>query len=136
MAIAGWLIDKSALVRLSDSPNAKTWASRIEAGKVRISSITRLEIGYSARSAPDLERAFTSLPLSRMRVELLAPAIEERAWEVLKLLAQSGHHRAPSIPDLLIAATAERLGITVLHLDKDFEIIRKVTSQPMERLKV
>ena len=71
-----------------------------------------------------------------MRVELLAPAIEERAWEVLKLLAQSGHHRAPSIPDLLIAATAERLGLTVLHLDKDFEIIRKVTSQPMERLKV
>lgn len=136
MAIAGWLIDKSALVRLSDAPNAKTWASRIEAGKVRISSITRLEIGYSARSAPDLERAFTSLPLSRMRVELLAPAIEERAWEVLKLLAQSGHHRAPSIPDLLIAATAERLGLTVLHLDKDFEIIRKVTSQPMERLKV
>lgn len=136
MAVAGWLIDKSALVRLSDSPNVKTWASRIEVGKVRISSVTRLEIGYSARSAPDLERAFTSLPLSRMRVELLAPAIEERAWEVLKLLAQSGHHRAPSIPDLLISATAEKLGLTVLHLDKDFEIIRKVTSQPMERLKV
>jgi len=37
------------------------------------------------------------------------------------LLANKRHHRAPSIPDLLIAATAELAGLTVLHLDKDFD---------------
>jgi predicted nucleic acid-binding protein len=50
------------------------------------------------------------------------------------LLADRGKHRAPSIPDLIIAATAELAGLTVLHLDKDFELITKVTGQAVERL--
>jgi predicted nucleic acid-binding protein len=45
-------------------------------------------------------------------------------------------HQCPSIPDLLIAATAESAGLTVLHLDKDFELIAEVTGQPIERLAV
>ncbi len=39
-------------------------------------------------------------------------------------------------PDLLIAATAELAGLTVLHVDKDFEIIAQITGQRVERLKV
>ena len=35
---------------------------------------------------------------------------------------------------MIIAATAELAGLTVLHLDKDFEIIADVTGQPVERL--
>ena len=57
------------------------------------------------------------------------------SWlEILALLADRGQHRAPSIPDLIIAATAELAGLTVLHLDKDFEVIAAVTGQPVERL--
>ena len=55
--------------------------------------------------------------------------------KVQKLLAEKGQHRAPSIPDLLIAATAELAGLTVLHLDKDFDLIAKLTGQPCERLR-
>ena len=69
-----------------------------------------------------------------MPVEYLTPAIEERAVDVLTLLADRGQHCAPSIPDLIIAATAELAGLTVLHLDKDFEVIAQVTGQPVERL--
>jgi predicted nucleic acid-binding protein len=69
-----------------------------------------------------------------MPVEYLTPVIEDRAVEVLALLADRGQHRAPSIPDLIITATAELAGLTVLHLDKDFEIIAQITGQPMERL--
>jgi hypothetical protein len=50
-----------------------------------------------------------------MPIAYLTPAIEERAVEVQMLLTQSGDHRAPGIPDLLIAATAEKLGMSVLH---------------------
>ena len=64
------------------------------------------------------------------------PAIEDRAAEVLTLLADRGQHRAPSIPDLLIAATAELAGLTVLHMDKDLEIIAAVTGEPLERLDI
>ena len=42
----------------------------------------------------------------------------------------------PSIPGLIIAATAELAGLTVLHLDKDFEIIADVAGQPLERLNI
>jgi predicted nucleic acid-binding protein len=64
----------------------------------------------------------------------LTPAIEDRAVEVLTLLADRGRRRAPSVPDLIIAATAELAGLTVLHLDKDFELIAQITGQPVERL--
>ena len=76
------------------------------------------------------------LALSSIPVEHLSPAIEDQAVEVLKLLADRGRHRAPSVPDLIIAATAELAGLTVLHLDKDFELIADVTGQPAERLAV
>jgi predicted nucleic acid-binding protein len=52
------------------------------------------------------------------------------------LLADRGQHRAPSIPDLLVAAAAELSGLTVLALDKDFELIARITGQPVERLRL
>ena len=129
-----WLIDKSALVRLAASPDAGQWAGRIERGLVRMTTVTRLEVGYSARSGADLRAGLREPPLSAMPVEYLTPAIEDRAVEVLSLLADRGQHRAPSIPDLIIAAAAELAGLTVLHLDKDFEVIAGITGQPVERL--
>jgi predicted nucleic acid-binding protein len=134
--VTDWLIDKSALVRLGASPDAAAWAARIERGLVRITTVTRLEVGYSARSGLDLRAGMQQPPLSAMPVEYQTPAVEDRAVEVLTLLADRGQHRAPSIPDLIIAATAELSGLTVLHLDKDFEIIASVTGQPLERLSV
>jgi predicted nucleic acid-binding protein len=131
-----WLIDKSALIRLAASPDAAEWAERIERGLVRITTVTRLEVGYSARSGPDLRVGLQQPPLSSMPVEYLTPAIEDRAVEILTLLADRGQHRAPSVPDLIIAATAELAGLTVLHLDKDFDVIAKITGQPVERLNV
>ena len=131
-----WLIDKSALVRLGASPAAGEWAARIERGLVRITTFTRLEVGYSARSGQALRAGLAQPPLSLMPVEYLTPAIEDRSVEVLASLADHGQHRAPSIPDLIIAATAELAGLTVLHLDKDFDIIASITGQPMERLSV
>ena len=99
-------------------------------------ALGRLEVGYSARSAAQARTAFSTPPVSAMPVEYLTPAIEDRALEVQQLLAGKRQHRAPSIPDLLIAATAELAGLTVLHLDKDFDLIAKLTGQPGERLRV
>lgn len=129
-----WLIDKSALARLTASPDAAEWAGRVERGLVRIATVTRLEVGYSARSGPELRAGLRQPPMSSMPVEYLTPAIEDRAVEILALLADRGQHRAPSIPDLIIAATAELAELTVLHLDKDFEVIAAVTGQAVERL--
>ena len=65
-----------------------------------------------------------------MPVEYLTPKIEGRALEVQMLLADRGQHRGPSIPDLIVAATAELSGLTILHVDKDFDAITAITGQP------
>jgi predicted nucleic acid-binding protein len=134
--VTGWVIDKSALVRLDTSPDFDLWGSRIERGLMRITSLTLLEVGYSARSAADLRLRTERPPIALMPVEYLTPPVEDRAVDVQGLLAERGHHRAPSVPDLLLAAAAELADLTVLHVDKDFELIAEVTGQAMERLRV
>jgi predicted nucleic acid-binding protein len=132
--MTGWLIDKSAYARLAGSPDAEQWLGRIQRGVVRISTVTRLEIGYSFRTGHQARQEIAAPPLSMLPVEYLKPAIEDRAVEVQLLLADRGQHRVPSIPDLLIAATAEKAGLTVLAVDKDFDLIAAVTQQSVETL--
>jgi len=134
--VSGWLIDKSAIARLHLDPNAEEWSRRIERGLVRICTVTRLEVGFSARSAQDHRSLLTDPPIASMPVEYLTPRIEDRALELQSVLAERGQHRAPSVPDLLVAATAELAELTVLHVDKDFELIADITGQPTERLAV
>ena len=59
-----WHIDKSALVRLGASPDAAGWASRVERGLVRITTLARLEVDYSARSDADLRAGLRQPPVS------------------------------------------------------------------------
>lgn len=136
MAVTSWLIDKSAYARLAISPDADKWITRIERGLVHISTVTRLELGFSFRTGQDARRETASPPLSLLPVAYLTPAIEDRAVEVQLLLADRGQHRAPAIPDLLIAATAEKSGMVVLAVDKDFDLIAEITGQPVETLRL
>ncbi|MFN3002760.1 MULTISPECIES: PIN domain nuclease [Mycolicibacterium] len=131
-----WLIDKSAYTRLAVSPDADLWIDRIERGLVRLSTVTRLEIGYSFRTAAQARHEVVSPPLSLMPVEYLTPAAEDRAVEMQLLLADRGQHRAPSIPDLLVASTAEIAGLTVLAIDKDYDLIAEISGQPIEQLRM
>jgi predicted nucleic acid-binding protein len=66
-----------------------------------------------------------------MPVEYFTSAIEDRAVDV-QATGERDRHRAPSIPDLLIAAVAELAQLIVLHVDKTFELIAEVTGQLVE----
>jgi predicted nucleic acid-binding protein len=134
VVVSGWLVDKSALSRLGSSSDRDSWSNRIERGLVRISTVTLLEVGFSARSADDWDSAIRQAPVDRMPLEYLSPLIEQRALAVQRELATRGQHRGPGGADLLIAATAEVAGLIVLHVDSDFELIAAVTGQPVERL--
>ncbi len=134
MTTSVWLIDKSALIRLPTSPARDEWYQRIERGLIRVTTLTLLEIGYSARSGADLQDELHRPPLALLPIEYLTPAIEARAMTVQALLAERGLRRAPSVPDLLIAANAELTGATVLHADKDFDLIASVTGQPVQKV--
>jgi predicted nucleic acid-binding protein len=131
-----WLVDKSAYARLGVAPQASVWVERIERALVHVTTATVLEVGYSARSGDDWSALVTQPPLTLMPVQNATPAIEARAVEVQGVLARRGYHRAPSVPDLLAAATAELAGLVVLHQDKDFNLIADVTGQPVEELEL
>jgi len=66
-------------------------------------------------------------PPSAIPVEYLTPSIEDRAVATRAMLADRGQHRVPSIPDLIIAAAAALAGLTVLYLEKDFDLVADVT---------
>jgi predicted nucleic acid-binding protein len=116
--------------------DAEAWVDRFERCLVRISTVTRLDIGCSFRTGEQARIESAAPPLTMMPVEYLTPAAEDRAVEVQMLLADRGQHRVPAMPDLLVAATAEIANLTVLAMDKDFDLIASITGQPIERLHV
>jgi predicted nucleic acid-binding protein len=59
---------------------------------------------------------------------------EDAAWRIQAALAERSQHRGPSPVDVLIAAIAEVNGVTLLHYDRHFDAIARVTGQPMEWL--
>lgn len=127
---ARYLIDKSALARMPLAPVREQLAPILESGQAATCSIIDLEILFSARNAGEHGEIRHRRELAYTRVSLTED-IFQRAIEIQGQLAIRGQHRIP-IPDLVIAASAEAAGLTVLHYDADFERIAEVTGQPMQ----
>jgi predicted nucleic acid-binding protein len=128
---ARWLLDNSALSRLDRIEVEAILTPRIDDALVGVSIVTELQVGYSARSSADYRDTRRSIVERLLPVHIPSRA-ESRAREVQAALVERGQHRAVSIPDLLIAATAEIEGLTVLHYDADFDLIADITGQPCE----
>jgi predicted nucleic acid-binding protein len=130
MTTAQFLADTSALVRLlRDGAVRHRWQPQITAGVIGVCPITELELLYSARSKSDREEL----------LELIAEAfawvgmpdrVFARAAEVQAAMTARGTHRSASAVDLLLAATAELSGLTLLHYDHDFNAVVTETAQP------
>jgi len=124
-----YIVDTSALVRFGKSPSVKAvLAPLITQKSVALCTPTLLESMYTAR-ATEYSR---SLRTYRDGMTILPITAEscERAEAVQELLARTSQHRTAKVIDLLIAACAEINRLTVLHYDKDFDAIAKVTGQP------
>ena len=126
--MATYLADKSALVRVG-LEGAEWLTTEIMDGNVRRSSMTDLELLYSATGHHTLVEIIEE---RRAGFRLVDTRQEDwdRAVEVMVLLAEQGKHRSVGIPDLLIAAVAERHGLTLVHYDSDFDHVAEVTHQP------
>jgi predicted nucleic acid-binding protein len=127
------LVDKSVLGHLQRSEVRTLFRQRLDRGELAMSTITLLEQRVSDQS-PEDSRRFDRLVLSRVQLVQTEAADVERAREVQAQLLGRGQHRGPSVPDLLVAAVAERRGMTVLHLDRNFETIASITGQPEARI--
>lgn len=130
MARVTHLLDNSVYVRISRSPAIAEVVDRLaREGRLGRTSIFDMEALFSTRPG---DYQIISRGLLGFVLVPTHQADWDRAREVMDALADSGRHRAVAISDLLVAAVAERVGLTVLHYDRDFEIIGEVTGQPVE----
>lgn len=127
--MAAYLADTSCMARAGQAPVRARLDGLLATGALGLCAPTRLEmlIATPARAVADRAvdlAAYPSVPITE--------GTFARAEQVLALLAPLGHHRAPSIADLLVAAAAEIAGLIVLHYDADIDLVAEVTGQPAE----
>jgi predicted nucleic acid-binding protein len=132
--MARYLVDTSALVRLIRHEEARAgWEQHIAAGVIACCPIVELELMYAARSKADREEMAEVLRAAFSWVTM-PDRVFERAAEVQAALTAAGAHRSAGAVDLLVAAAAECHGLTLLHHDRDFEQVARVTGQPAQWL--
>lgn len=132
MNAAQFLIDTSALARfLRRDAEQYGWDQAAAAGLIATCPITELEFFYSARSSADRAQAVEDLRELFGRVPVDDRAYD-RAWQVQQALTERGQHRSAGPVDLVVAATAELRGLSLLHRDRDFDCIAGVTGQALQ----
>ena len=124
---ARYLIDKSALARMTQESVRQRLAPIIEAGEAATCAVVDLEVLFSARNHDEHVKIRRRRELAYERVPITEDVFE-RAVDVQAELARTGRHRVP-IPDLLIAAASESASLTILHYDSDFDTIANATGQ-------
>ncbi len=134
MRLAQYLIDTSAIVRLFTKPELRErWEEAISAGSIAYCAATELELRYSARSVEHDETIRRTLN----QMFIWAP-MSDRCWEralvVQDALVAKGEQRSAGTVDLVVAATADQHGLTLLHDDKDFECVARITGQAVVRV--
>ena len=120
-----YLIDTSAWSRLRLPVVEKRIFAILQAGAAATCLPLDLEDGRSARTFRD------SMAIRARRAQVmtdlpLTAAVATRACDIQLALAQRGQHRAASPVDLMAAAAAAEYGATVVHYDRDFDLIAAV----------
>ena len=124
-------IDTSVLILRERDPAAQRWLEqRLHADAIAICDYVAMEYLVGARNGQEYDRIRDALDACvRIAIE---PGDWRRAFEVQRHLAHQtgGGQRAVKIPDLLIAAAAERAGHPLVHYDRDYDRIAAITGQP------
>ena len=131
MAVARFLADKSALARLHHPAVESVLGPLIQSGLVATCGVVELEVLWSTRSADEYDEVRTDRTAG---YEWLTAEDDDwrRAIDVQAELWRLGQARTVPLPDLLIAAIAERHRVTVVHYDDDYDRIAAVTGQPTQ----
>jgi predicted nucleic acid-binding protein len=131
MATVIYLADTSTHVLRNRDPEVRRrYESLLAEGRLAACQMTALEFLNNSATVKGYEAAWGALHAHRW-IDVTTDSMN-RAMAVHRKLAKTGQHRNFSLPDLVIAATAELNGATVLHYDADYERIAAVTGQPTE----
>ncbi|MEV4455607.1 PIN domain nuclease [Microbispora sp. NPDC049633] len=123
-----YLVDKSALARWGNPAVAQVLDELSDRGLLATCAAIEWEMVYSARNKPDMARI--RFLLRGFNYLYCGDELFDRVLDVQSEALDRGFHRALSLADLIIAATAERHRAVVLHYDGDFDMIASITGQP------
>jgi predicted nucleic acid-binding protein len=128
--VPSYLADTSAWARSGQVVDR--WDELSEEDALAICVPVMLELLYSARGKADYANVASNLE------GFPTLALDEHATQIALRtqgqLATRSQHRGPKPMDLLIAAIAEVHGVVLLHYDRHFEAVARVTGQPTEWL--
>lgn len=131
MAGVVYLADTSVFVhQATDQVVQRRFLTLLAEGRLAGCQMVALEYLNNAPDPRTYEKLWTAF--HEMRWIDVTTATMDRALAVHRELGARSQHRLFRLPDLIIAATAELAGATVLHYDADFDRIAAVTGQPME----
>jgi len=118
-----YLVDTSALTRIIRRQADPEWDSLERRGLLAVSepALTETLLIAKAKEYSQLEAA--------IKANYLSVVMPDGLWDsvatIRRTLAPHSAHRGLSVADLLIAAVAIRLKLTVLHEDGDFETVAR-----------
>ena len=124
MTATRYLADTSAVVRIVRKQAPASWDALIERGQISICQAVEIEVLRAAggrEAYREWKRVlFATFPLVTEPEDTL-----DRARVLQATLATTSQHQGPGAIDLIIALTAVRHGMCVLHDDRDFGTISK-----------
>ncbi|MEO5940075.1 MAG: PIN domain-containing protein [Candidatus Limnocylindrales bacterium] len=124
------LWDTSALILAARGPTVgELLADAVAADELAVNAAILLEYLNGARNVLEYDRFDAGLGAARL-VDTTA-GDWDRALSVHRSLAASGpgHQRSVRLVDLIVAATAERHGLAVVHYDEDYDRIAAISGQ-------
>ena len=125
------LADTSAWVASGRNPDLRRqFHDSVRKAEVATCAAVELELLYGTRNASEFSARRTELDL--LPHSPIGPRAWRRALDVYEMIARQGglHHRRVKHFDLLIAASAEASGLSLVHYDSDFDVIAAITGQP------
>ena len=131
MAVPVYLADTSVLVLQGRHSTVRDrFAGLLAEGRLAACQMTALEFLNNAPDPKGYEVLWAAL--RQMTWFDVTTGALDRALDVHRQMAARSQHRNFRLPDLIIAATAELNGATVLHYDADYDRIAKITGQSVE----
>lgn len=131
MAGTIYLADTSVYVLQGRHPQVRRrFEALLAEGRLAACHMTTLEF---LNNAPDPKgyQTLWQVMHGHCWIDVTSQAMD-RALATHRAMAAASQHRHFRLPDLIIAATAEDHGATVLHYDADYDRIAAITGQPTE----
>lgn len=128
-----FLADTSMVIRLRRGRDIEQrWVDAVRAGLVGVCPVVEAELVRATAGKADRDQL-----RGQLRSLFGWHPMPEDSWRFVERvqdgLVDLGQHKGPSVVDLLVAATADAWGLTVLHVDADFETIARVAPVRVQR---